>query len=196
MKLDDDAETTEIVADLLRWEGFTLHLYRDSAEAGHVTIGIGNLLRTVEDAQRLPFLMGSRRATPTEVAEGFAAVRAMPRALAAGAYAKATPIRLSTEAVMDLTRARLAGEFLPGLRKLFPGFDGFPRAAKRALIDMAWNLGIGGLGKFSKLGAAVARRDWRAAALSCSRKTSREVRNAWTQARFLEAAVATEAPRT
>jgi hypothetical protein len=40
---------------------------------------------------------------------------------------------------------------VPGLRKIFHTFDGYPNLAKQARVDMAYNLGIAGLKKFKKL---------------------------------------------
>jgi hypothetical protein len=38
------------------------------------------------------------------------------------------------------------GEFLKGLRKTFPAFNSYPMPAQRALVDMAYNLGVAKLG--------------------------------------------------
>lgn len=65
---------------------------------------------------------------------------------------------------------------------------GLEMETKQALLDMAYNLGVGGLGKFSQLKEAVNRQDWATAAECCNRRTSRAERNDWTREMFLAAA--------
>ena len=50
-------------------------------------------------------------------------------------------------AANQLAVDRLEKDFLKGLRGLFPGFDGYPQPAQRALVDMAYTLGVSGLEK-------------------------------------------------
>jgi GH24 family phage-related lysozyme (muramidase) len=84
---------------------------------------------------------------------------------------------------------------MPGLSRLFIGFDDLPGPAQAALIDIAWNTGIHGIAQFSHLRDAVSRRDWAGAAASCHRKTSREERNQWAADKFREAAAGGPAHR-
>jgi len=48
--------------------------------------------------------------------------------------------------------------------RLFPNFDSLPRGVQEVLVNMAFNLGGGGLAKFKKMRAAVAEGDFRRAA--------------------------------
>jgi len=177
-----------MLADLLHWEGDCHHLYLD--KHGLVTIGIGNLVGSAEAAAELPFVdrRTSQPATRAQIVEAFDKVSHLHKGPVAGAFASATTLRLPEGAVRALAAERLAGEFLPALRRDFPGFDGFPAPAQRALVDMAYNLGVGGLGKFHELRAAVDTGDWRTAAAECHRRTCRAERNEWTRDLFLEAA--------
>ena len=58
----------------------------------------------------------------------------------------------------DIKRAEAA------VRALFRGADGFTPARYNALVSMAFNLGRGGLQRFSKMSAATACNNWEIAA--------------------------------
>jgi GH24 family phage-related lysozyme (muramidase) len=181
----------QIMRDLLHWEGDAHHLYRD--HHGLVTVGVGNLVQSAVDAIRLPFVdkKTGAPATPEQIAHAFEAIKHQPVGFAAHAYAAITNIRLSEDSVRTLAQHRLEHEFLPGLHRLFPNFDSFPAPAKRAFVDMAYNLGIEGLGRFHQLRTAVEAGDWRAAAGECHRRTCRAERNDFVRQLFLEAAAQT-----
>lgn len=178
--------STGVVTDLARWEGFTTWLYLDTR--GLVTVGIGNMLPTLEACRALPWRTIDRPSSQAEVDEAWSAIRAQQPAKAASSYAGVTKVRLESIEVVRLAERRLEREFLPGLRRLWPAWDSFPAPAQKALVDMAWNLGVRGLGKFSNLRAAVKAQGWAAAARSCTRATSRPERNDWTRAQFAAAA--------
>lgn len=180
-------ELHEAMTDLSRWEGFTTWLYLDTR--GLVTVGIGNMLPDVQACRALPWKTVGQPSTAAEVDAAWTAVRRMEPGRAASSYANATKIRLDQGDVMALAERRLEREFLPGLKRLYPGWDTFPASAQRALVDMAWNLGIAGLAKFRHLAGAVSARDWAAAAQSCGRSTSRPERNQWTRQLFRDAAM-------
>jgi GH24 family phage-related lysozyme (muramidase) len=177
--------------DVLRWEGDVHHLYLDNN--GLVTVGVGNLVQSAADAIRLPFVdkTTGAPATPAQISHAFEAIKHQPVGFAARAYAASTNIRLSDDSVRTLAQHRLEHEFLPGLRRLFPNFDSFPAPAQRAFVDMAYNLGIEGLGRFHQLRTAVEAGDWRAAAGECHRRTCRAERNDWVRQLFLDAAALT-----
>jgi hypothetical protein len=85
---------------------------------------------------------------------------------------------------------------------MFAGFDSYPLPAREALIDIAYNAGVGdeekivggkthkatGLHAFRHLRQAVESGDWLAAARASHRSSSRETRNKWTRELFEEAA--------
>ena len=50
------------------------------------------------------------------------------------------------------------------MRALYHGADTFSAARYNALVSMAFNLGRGGLQRFSKMSAAIACNDWEMAA--------------------------------
>jgi GH24 family phage-related lysozyme (muramidase) len=150
---------------------------------GYVTVGIGCLLPTPSAAMSLPFRKGERLATPAETYDAFARVRAQEPALAARYYAEVSDLRLPERDVYALAETKLA-VFVRRLESLVPRFSEFPSPVRRALIDMAWNCGIGGLARFTKLLTACNNRDWVTASKECRRKGSRPERNEWTRALF------------
>ncbi|MDE3106395.1 MAG: hypothetical protein KGK08_14590, partial [Acidobacteriota bacterium] len=75
------------------------------------------------------------------------------------------------------------------LRNLYTGYDGYPDAAKMALLDMVYNLGAMKLrNEYPRMNAAVLAQDWATAAQQCNRQGINALRNQWTQQQFEEAA--------
>lgn len=161
-----------------------------SASFWQVTVGIGNMIPNAEAAKKLPWIDAAtgKPATPQQIEAAFAQVDGMAKGMNAGKYASATTLRLPAETIRQLAADRLNKEFLPALRRQFAGFDNYPPSVQKALVDMVYNLGVGGLGKFKKLEAACEAGDWALAAAECNRKTSRPERNEWTRQMFLQAA--------
>jgi hypothetical protein len=131
-------DPTKFLPALLAHEGSTTWIYRDTV--GYATVGIGNLLHDADDAAALPFYNATegRPATPDEIRREFVRVMSCQRGMRASAYRaiKLTPrIELTAYAVNELALRRLATEFLPGIRKLCPGFDAFPGPAQECLTD-------------------------------------------------------------
>ena len=184
---------TRLATDLSRWEGSARHMYVDTR--GHVTTGIGHLLRDANAAVALPWLHRStgKPAMPAEIQAAFAHVAAQPAGRHASHYEHASDLVLPPNLPRELAAARLEREFLPGLRRLCPGFDGYPQPAQRALVDMAYNLGLGGLARFSKMLRACERGDFAAAGNECHRHTCRDDRNDATRELFLAASHLTNA---
>jgi GH24 family phage-related lysozyme (muramidase) len=185
-----DAElTARAFGDLLHWEGDIKHLYVDTR--GFVTTGIGQLVKDAPAARELPFIdtRTGAPATPQQIDQAFASVQQLPKGHSDSWYAKATDLRLPEETVRALAQSRLTNEFLPGLRRELPHFDSYPPSAQRALIDMAYNLGVGGVGRFHGLRAACEAGDWSQAAAECHRRTCRAERNDWTRGLFLQAGI-------
>ena len=183
-----DEQLHDFVPDLVRWEGVVPWTYRDTL--GYATCGLGFLVHDESHACTFPFVTQGRPSSHAEIIADFYRVMALAKGMPASKYrAPNEPrVELTGDGVRDLAVSRLKHEFMPGLARLFIGFDELPRPAQSALVDMAWNLGISGLAQFSHLRDAVARQDWNAAAASCHVKTSRDDRNAWRSEMFKEAA--------
>ena len=167
----------------LEWfEGSIPWMYLDTR--GHVTVGVGLMVPDVAAAEKLPFKIGSRAATSTEIATEFARVEAMPMGRPALFYRHTDGLILAKQDIDSLLRAVLEG-FEGELRTRLSGYDGFPDNVKMALLDMAYNLGpLGLLQGYPTLIAAVEAGNWAKAAANCFRHGPGAVRNQWTQALF------------
>lgn len=175
---------SDYFGDLAAHEGCCTWLYCDAW--GNATTGIGNLVADADACAALPWTgTDDPRDVYTRVLNAFGPVKP-----GSSAYANLSDLRLTLDVVTGLVSQRLEAEFLPGLRRLCPGFDGFPLAARRALVDMAYNLGVGGLAKFVHLLAACNAGDWETAEAQCHRSTCRDSRNGWTANMFAAAAAA------
>lgn len=181
---DDDEE---LLADLLRWEGNVRYMYLDSK--GLVTVGIGNLLRTVDDAKKLPFVNATNGGTPAseaEIAQAYAAVSQLPANKTRGTYKMTPSIELTDETSRDLALARTKNEFLPRLRRAFPDFHLYPKSAQRFMLDMAYNGGVGIFKKRNMVGL-IEQRQW-VAAIGCLLRTGNPSRTAWREMLLKQAA--------
>ncbi len=179
----------QIKADMTEHEALIKHLYVDSV--GKVTVGIGNMLPNLAAAQAQPFVVRgnpTQSASAAEVKTDWDAVSGHAgENLRATSFAKYTLLDLPEDICWALLKKRIDNEFLPGLKGLYDDWDKFPLAAKRALLDMAYNLGMAGFKKFKTLNGHVKKADWEKAAGSCSRQGIPADRNEWTRARFNEA---------
>jgi len=200
--------------DLLRWEGNKPFMYLCSA--GYVTTGIGNKLANAQEAIALPWQHRATGlpATPAEIRTAFERVAAMttefrredpkaPNPFSAKHYQKASDLVLPDGVANQLAIDRLEKDFLKGLRELFPGFDAYPQPAQRALVDMAYTLGVRGLEKkFPTVVKACREGDFRVAAKSCHRMVKAnegrkgDERNVATRNLLLEAARLTSSVQT
>jgi len=78
------------------------------------------------------------------------------------AAVRAGRLALSDEQVEALL-AQDVEKAMAGVAALVPGWAALTIARRTALVDMAFNLGVGGLGKFLRFLAAVNREDWQSA---------------------------------
>jgi len=190
--------------DLLGWEGSKPFMYADTR--GFVTTGIGSKLSSAQEAAALPWRHKSTGlpATPAEIRSAFEHVQtkytefrlANPdakRSAGAGYYENASDLVLPPDKVTELANSRIE-DFLKSLRKLFPGFDGYPVPAQRALVDMVYTLGAKGLErKFPTVVASCRGGAFSRAAEFCHRKAQAnehrggDARNATTRDLFIEA---------
>jgi GH24 family phage-related lysozyme (muramidase) len=186
----------QIIADALEHEGCIPWPYCDVK--GFVTIGVGHLLS--HDGALLNFDMyhepTQMPATDTEKRHAWHACKAAYDKRKGALYYKSfTDVRITRDTAMQLCGARLANEFMPAVAKACPQVAFFPEDAIRALVDIAYNVGIGFAKGFPSLIAACNKRDWTTAAKECTRADARRAptkedpeglgpRNRWTIARF------------
>jgi GH24 family phage-related lysozyme (muramidase) len=164
-------------------------MYRDTV--GKVTVGVGLMLPDAKTAEALPFVFGTRSATPEEIAAEYARVDAMPMGRASAFYKTPTSLILTQQTIDAKLTSVLTG-FEADLRAQFPHYDTLPDGVKMALLDMIYNLGPAGLFKgFPHLVAAIQTGAWAQAAEHCARRGPGPARNDWTREQFLGAVVAT-----
>ena len=181
-------ETRTLCTELIRWEGGCQHLYVDAY--GNVATGLDHRLPNADAAIALPWRHRGTgvAATPGEIRTAFEQIREQGPGHKAIAYRFASDLVLAAGVAIDLAATRVQREVLPGLRRLCPNFDRYPLPARRALVDLAYDLGLRGLAKFRNLMAACKRGDFATAAEHCHRRTTRGIRNVATRNLFLEAA--------
>jgi len=190
-----DEELRLNLSELEAYEGRVSWMYLDSATPANVTVGVGCLLASVDDACALPFRIVGFPAAREAIAAEFLRVSSMPGGLRAKAYRKDMFLQNADIDALAFQRMR---NMLADLPAIFPGFEAFPLGVRQALLDLGWNCGLGaypGLRGWSKLIAASnsVPPDWSTAAIECrtanpNKSPSREKRNNWRSQCFLDAA--------
>jgi GH24 family phage-related lysozyme (muramidase) len=162
------------------FEGAIPHMYLDSV--GLVTAGVGFMIPNTDALKFYPWSPNLQEAQADFLilqdlrAEGIRSARY---------YRKHTHARLSDEAMRQIF-ANKVSDFRHNLQKDW-NLNALPAPVQIALVDMAYNLGVGGLSKYRKLYEACIKRDWATAAKECRRSGPSEARNAETAAHFLGA---------
>lgn len=161
--------------NIQRYEGKVNHMYLDTR--GFVTVGVGHLLATVDDAKKLSFLQGDIAASAEAIAIEYDKVKSQEMARVASYYKQFTTLHLSEESINQITDKHI-DSFYKELKVIYDGFDDFPDSAKLALFDMIFNLGMTGLRKkWPRFNACVANNDWASAANDCRRRGIADERN-------------------
>jgi GH24 family phage-related lysozyme (muramidase) len=166
--------TSDRFADLKRFEGCVMHLYKDTK--GFITAGVGFKLDTLADAQRLSWDI------PGQVRLDWVAVQA--------ARAGELP-----EYYRSITRARLLpasldGEILRRMGGLPTWMLSLPATVQAAMYDIKYNTGNLTEKEWPHMFAALRARDWKTAAKESRRPDVGKERNAWTAAQILKGAAA------
>jgi GH24 family phage-related lysozyme (muramidase) len=174
---------------LKEFEGCVPWMYRDTV--GKVTVGVGLMLPDAKSAQALPFMLGTRPATPEEIAAEFARVDKMAMGHASAFYKTPASLEL-TQQTIDAKLTSVLQGFEADLRGEFPHYDALPDGVKMALLDMIYNLGPAGLfNGFPHLISAIQTGNWSLAVDHCTRRGPAPARNNWTRQQFLSAVVGT-----
>jgi len=183
------------------------HFYKDTK--GNMTIGIGQMVPTVEKAKEMPLYLFNREtplrpATETEVESAYRQAKSLPHGQG---YTHRTfdpkknpgmpNVRLRDEDQNDIlfrTLHRSGQE----LADKFPRLESYPPPAQKALLDMQFNLGDGKFREkyidgdgieqrgWPNLFNAVRNRRWGAAAKESHRKDVHEDRNRAVYNLFIE----------
>lgn len=172
------------LAKLTAFEGSVRWMYLDTA--GLVTVGVGNMLPDAIAATNLPFHVqtGDDLAGYTEVILEFNRIKAMAAGHSASFYYEQDSPVLFDHDIQDLLKARVFS-FEHQLRSIFPEYDSYPDPAKLGLIDMIYNLGLGGLRDgYPKFCMYIKFKNWIAASMQCFRHGPSKERNDWTNQQF------------
>ena len=95
------------LAKLKEFEGCVPWMYRDTV--GKVTVGVGLMLPDAKAAEALPFVIGTRAATPEEIAAEYARVDAMAMGRASAFYKTPTSLELTQQTIDAKLSSVLAG---------------------------------------------------------------------------------------
>ena len=177
----------DLKARLRQHEGVVPHLYLDTL--GLVTCGVGHMIPSPDAIAGIDMIRPDGTvATPEEKTAEWHKVKGLKPAMLPPYYEESTTLRMTPAAVDALQDADVAG-FKSALAHLLPGLAQFPEPAQEALLDMAFQLGAGGLmSKFPHLALAAKARDWQACADQCHRAGIQEWRNTATADLFRRAA--------
>ena len=179
---------SDLKTSLKTHEGCVPYMYLDTT--GNVTVGIGHMLRSCGDAEKLSFALrqGGVSATVAQIVNDFNNVSRQQKGQLWTHYQQFTLLEMPQSAIDALLEADIA-ETEAGVRQRFREYDTYPVPAKMALLDMAFNLGVEGLAtKFPHLKAAAESGDWNTCAAQCERRDIGDARNQWTKQQFLKAA--------
>lgn len=174
-----------LVQDCIEREALVDHLYLDVK--GLVTVGVGKLLHSAMEASRLPFRVGDRPATVAEVSLDFVRVAALPVGHVAAWYRSPSAPLLPDGYGASLCKTELLGEYLPGIQRLIPDALALPLPVVRALVTMAYTMGIHGLAGFPHMLDSITMRDYASAALECHIKGATDATNERLRLWFAEA---------
>lgn len=163
-------EKTTLRSKLEKYEGKVSHMYLDSK--GYVTVGIGHLLSTIVDAQKLDFKNASNKlASKSEIKSDFEAVKKQPANRLASTYKKHTKLTLSAIEINKLTDKHI-DSFEKELKRIYADFNTFPTEVRLALFDLIFNLGMTKLkNKWPIFNSAIKAKDWQKAADNSNRKS-------------------------
>jgi len=180
-------EQEAIDKSLKVFEGNTEFLYLDSE--GKVTVGVGFMLPDESSALAYPFLdFDDNPASDEQKRAEWRTVHALATGHLAGWYEDSTNLYLSDDFIESHLQSLVAESFNE-LTRIYPDFGKYPSAARVALQDMIYNLGMTKLNEnFPNLKAAVNRQDWVTAAAESHRKGPNEDRNNAVRDLFLKAA--------
>lgn len=178
---------------LVEYEGCVEHMYLDVV--GKVTVGIGHLLASVADARQLPFRESTGApATADDVKKEYENIKRQPHGYShpASFYKKYTKLRLDL-ADIDALADKHLNAFETELKRLYPGFELYPKDVRLALFDMIFNLGMSKLRtRYQNFNKAILAGDWAQAARESSRAQIQSSRNHYVMDLLDRAARATQ----
>lgn len=173
---------------LKSYEGNIPYMYLDSR--GCVTVGVGFLLISADDAVNYSFVLNTslaapQKATAAQIKAEWTSMKAQSPNHLESYYQRFTTMKM-LQFDIDMTLTQKVNNFEAKARQTFVGWDDFASHAQLALLDMIYNLGS--LAAFPTLTKFAAAKDWKNAAAQCHREGPSDFRNNATRDRFLAAA--------
>ncbi|HUQ90277.1 MAG TPA: hypothetical protein VM120_01270 [Bryobacteraceae bacterium] len=158
------------------FEGVVPFMYQDIL--GFITVGVGNLIDPLSEAERLPFRFKSKPGidNPGQLASRPEIIAEWNRIKGDASLAKKghkacepiTDLELDDAAINDLISERLDdNEAILKKQAAFQDFDSWPADAQLGLLSMAWAMGANALHAFRRFSAGCRRLDFKVAAREC-----------------------------
>jgi hypothetical protein len=177
--------------DTLGWEQSVPYMCRD--RKGYMTIGVGNCLviaEAPEDPKGTLALLGKLKnrdtgkdALNTDIKKAFERIVKMPygKGHPAESYRTHPHLELEPADIRALFDQRAEHEFLKHIKETMTDFDNDPKAARRALFDVAY---AGGaycykIKKYPGMTEAALERDWQAFKVALRNAEARPERDQW-----------------
>jgi GH24 family phage-related lysozyme (muramidase) len=173
---------------LIENEGNIPHFYLDTV--GRVTVGVGHMIPVAAQATgiSLQVRVSGLPASSQQIEGEFSRISSQRPAMPAAQYRQFTTLEMTEEVTDALLDADIAA-MEAGVRQHFAGYDSYPEPAQDGILDMAFNLGVGGLvSNFPTFKRAAEERNWNTCAAECHRNGISDSRNQKTKQLFLEAA--------
>ena len=174
-----DPQLSEFTFHLEGFEGRFPFPYLDGA--GNVSTGVGHLCSSLEEFVKLGWVGGKPE-------NDFLTVKSSRPKMGINYYAGLTTCRLPQDIIDELRNADIAGK-ISQLTAALPECTGWPVAARAALLDMSFNIGVHGIvSKYPNMLAAIRSGDWKTAATESHRNGIQDARNQYTAGLFLSCA--------
>lgn len=168
---------------LFEYEGNVPHMYLDTK--GFVTVGVGHLLKDVEVAKKMPFVVRDTgvSATVKQIEDEFKLIKKRPFGNKEPAFKfKAFTSLIITDSTINAEVVSHISNFENELKRIYGAaeFSAFPNNVKLALFDMIFNLGMTKLNNlFFNFNKHIKSGDYKKAALESSRTGISGSRNAY-----------------
>jgi len=173
--------------NMKKYEGNIPHMYLDTK--GKVTMGVGHLLKDVDAAKKVPFIIRDTgtSATPQQIEDEFKLIKSKPYGSQAASFYKPFTKLEATEAVRETQVEDHIRVFESELKRIYGAseFASYPDNVKLALFDMIFNLGMPELKNgFPKFNKHMKARDFKKAAIESNRVDVSAERNSYVRNLF------------
>lgn len=129
-----------------------------------VTVGIGHMIPSPEEAQKLKF----GEAAPSAIAEEWRRVAAMGPGRMAMFYRRSGSPSMHDSEILRLFWSDIEA-FRTNLKTIVKDYDTLPNSVQLALLDMIYTLGPGEFSNYKRMLSAIKIRNWKNAAAECAR---------------------------